>query len=110
MIDTAYIHIKAFLLSSYQNLLCKTSSETTKGAATLNYPTLPGGGGGADGGLEVIVAGDGVEQQLLQLRLPLPFGHLFGLPAAALLDQLEDAGESLVGDEILRANPRARGT
>jgi hypothetical protein len=46
----------------------------------------------------------------MQLRLPLPFRCHLGLPAVALLDQLEDAGERLVSDEVLRANSRARGT
>jgi hypothetical protein len=38
-------------------------------ATTLNY--LPGGGDGGSGSLEVIVGGDDIEQELLQLRLHL---------------------------------------
>jgi hypothetical protein len=71
---------------------------------------LPGGGGGVDDGPEVIEGGDGIDEELLQLCLLLLLCRHLGLPAAALRDQLEDAGESLVGDEFLQANPRARGT
>jgi hypothetical protein len=89
----------------------ETSSETTEAAANPNpsYPTaLPSGGGGIDGNLEVVGGVDGIDEELLQLRLPLPLCRWLGLPMAALPDQPEDAGESLIGDEVLGANPRAR--
>jgi hypothetical protein len=67
-----------------------TSSETTEVAATLNLTLatlhLPGGGGGVDGGLEVVGRGDGVDEELLQLSLPLPLCRHLGLPTAALRD------------------------
>jgi hypothetical protein len=47
--------------------------------------------GASSGGLEV-VRGDGIDKQLLQLCLVLPLLRLRGIPASALLDQLEDAG------------------
>jgi hypothetical protein len=44
-----------------------TSPETTEAAATLTLATLhlPNGGGGIDGSLEVVVGGDGVDEELL---------------------------------------------
>jgi hypothetical protein len=66
----------------------KTSSETTEVAANPTLATLlhlPIGGG-VDGGLELVVGGDGVDEELLQLGLALPPCCPFGFAAAALLD------------------------
>jgi hypothetical protein len=79
-------------------------------AASLATLQLPVDGGAVEGGLEIVGGGDGVDEELLQLRLPLLLRRQLGLPAAALLDQLEDAGERLFGDEVLGANPSTRGT
>jgi hypothetical protein len=81
--------------------MTEAAATLTLTLATRHFP----GGGGIEGGLEVIVGGDDVDEELLQLHLPLPLCRHLGLLAAALLDRLEDAGESLVGDEVLRANP-----
>jgi hypothetical protein len=67
-------------------------------------------GGGLEltggGGLELVVEGDGVDEQLLQLRLALPLCRLLGIPCSTLLDQHEDAGKGCFVDVVLRPNPR----
>jgi hypothetical protein len=73
-----------------------TSPETTEATTTLTLATLHllDGGGGVDSGIEVIDGGDDVDEEILQLRLPLPLCRYLSLPAAALRDQLEDAGRA----------------
>jgi hypothetical protein len=61
------------------------------------------------GGLELVGGGDGIDEQLLQLRLALPLRRLLGIHASTLLDQRGDVGEGRFVDVVLRPNPRPHG-
>jgi hypothetical protein len=87
---------------SMTKIVPKISSKTIEVATNPTIATLlhlPVGGGGVDGGLELVVVGGGVNEELLQLSLPLPPRRSFGLAAAALL-----------GDVALGPDPRPRWT